>query len=144
MYKMAKLFNIRNLSSFVRKLVRWGFTRVVLRDMRHSDIFHHPHFVKGDRLSVKLRVKCIGRLLGVKAAAVAASNPSHSQPYTTSIADAPSVQTLSHRNVPNSIPWHHHHQSSYRSQPDNGRGRSVGTVPGLDRVSDASAMSAEM
>ena len=44
---MPKYFNIRNMSSFVRKLTRWGFTRVHEATTMNSDIFKHPHFQRG-------------------------------------------------------------------------------------------------
>ena len=63
--KMPKLFNIRNMSSFVRKLGRWGFNRVHEKETRNSDIFKHPHFVRGNRDLCKKKVKCIGRIVSV-------------------------------------------------------------------------------
>ena len=47
--EMPRLFNIRNMSSFVRKLTRWGFSRVHERETMNSDIFKHPQFQKGER-----------------------------------------------------------------------------------------------
>ena len=58
---MPKLFNIRNMSSFVRKLGRWGFSRVHEKETRNSDIFKHPNFHK-DNWELCLQVKCIGSL----------------------------------------------------------------------------------
>jgi hypothetical protein len=58
---MPKLFNIRNMSSFVRKLGRWGFQRVHERETKNSDIFRHPCFQK-DRLDLCSKIKCVGRL----------------------------------------------------------------------------------
>lgn len=46
---MPKYFNIRNMSSFVRKLSRWGFIRVHEAATRNSDIFKHPQFQRGNR-----------------------------------------------------------------------------------------------
>jgi hypothetical protein len=60
---MPKLFNIRNMSSFVRKLCRWGFQRVHEKETRNSDIFKHPFFVRGDPALVK-KCKCVGRVTG--------------------------------------------------------------------------------
>lgn len=59
--KMPKLFNIRNMSSFVRKLGRWGFSRVHEKATRNSDIFKHPMFERGKRDQCKKKVKCVGR-----------------------------------------------------------------------------------
>lgn len=58
---MPKLFNIRNMSSFVRKLGRWGFSRVHEKETRNSDIFKHKSFHRGEYELCK-SVKCIGRL----------------------------------------------------------------------------------
>jgi len=45
---MPKYFNIRNMSSFVRKLTRSGFTRVHEATTMNSDIFKHPNFQRGN------------------------------------------------------------------------------------------------
>lgn len=45
--QMPKLFNIRNMSSFVRKLTRWGFARHHEKETMNSDIFKHASFEKG-------------------------------------------------------------------------------------------------
>lgn len=58
---MPKLFNIRNMSSFVRKLGRWGFCRQHEKETRNSDIFKHKNFQRGDWELCKT-VKCVGRL----------------------------------------------------------------------------------
>jgi hypothetical protein len=58
---MPKLFNIRNMSSFVRKLCRWGFQRVHEKETRNSDIFKHPFFMRGNSALVR-KVKCVGRV----------------------------------------------------------------------------------
>jgi hypothetical protein len=58
--EMPKLFNIRNMSSFVRKLTRWGFSRVHERETMNSDIFKHPQFQKGD-YKLCAEIKCTGR-----------------------------------------------------------------------------------
>jgi HSF-type DNA-binding len=62
---MPKIFNIRNMSSFVRKLGRWGFNRVHEKETRNSDIFKHKDFQKGNSERCKA-VKCVGRLTGSK------------------------------------------------------------------------------
>eukprot|EP00977_Amphora_coffeiformis_P026100 scaffold24048_cov194-Amphora_coffeaeformis.AAC.11 len=67
--KMPNLFQIRNMSSFVRKLGRWGFSRVFEKETNNSDVFKHPHFHRGDRIGVRKHVKCLGRAAGPKAAA---------------------------------------------------------------------------
>jgi hypothetical protein len=58
---MPKLFKIRNMSSFVRKLCRWGFQRVHEKDTGNSDIFKHPFFIQGTPALVR-KVKCVGRV----------------------------------------------------------------------------------
>jgi hypothetical protein len=45
---MPNIFNIRNMSSFVRKLTRFGFTRRFDRGTRNADIFAHDEFVRSD------------------------------------------------------------------------------------------------
>lgn len=65
--KMPTLFQIRNMSSFVRKLGRWGFSRVFEKETNNSDVFKHPHFHRGDRAGVRKNVKCLGRAAGPKA-----------------------------------------------------------------------------
>ena len=72
---MPKLFNIRNMSSFVRKLGRWGFSRVHEKETRNSDIFKHKNFQRGDWELCKT-VKCVGRFL---------NKPSPSSPNKTVI-----------------------------------------------------------
>ena len=57
---MPKLFNIRNMSSFVRKLTRWGFSRLHEKETMNSDIFKHPKFQHGKR-ELCLEIKCTGR-----------------------------------------------------------------------------------
>ena len=54
---MPKLFNIRNMSSFVRKLGRWGFSRVHEKVTGNSDIFKHPDFRKDD-WEACCKIKC--------------------------------------------------------------------------------------
>ncbi|KAL3934251.1 MAG: hypothetical protein SGBAC_009985 [Bacillariaceae sp.] len=58
--QMPKLFNIRNMSSFVRKLTRWGFARHHEKETMNSDIFKHASFEKGawERCS---EIKCATR-----------------------------------------------------------------------------------
>lgn len=60
--RMPKLFNIRNMSSFVRKLTRWGFSRVHEKKTRNSDIFKHKYF-KRDRRDLVKRIRCVYRPL---------------------------------------------------------------------------------
>jgi hypothetical protein len=57
---MPKLFNIRNMSSFVRKLGRWGFHRVHEKETRNSDIFKHEFFQRGN-FELCAKIKCVGR-----------------------------------------------------------------------------------
>lgn len=57
---MPKFFSIRNMSSFVRKLTRWGFARVHEKQTMNSDIFKHPEFQQG-QLGKCREIKCVGR-----------------------------------------------------------------------------------
>jgi hypothetical protein len=57
---MPGLFNIRNMSSFVRKLTRWGFSRVHEKETLNSDIFKHPEFQQG-KPELCRGIKCVGR-----------------------------------------------------------------------------------
>ena len=54
---MPKLFNIRNMSSFVRKLSRWGFQRYHEKETMNSDLFRHKEFKRGDWKSCS-QIKC--------------------------------------------------------------------------------------
>jgi HSF-type DNA-binding len=56
--KMQALFKIRNMSSFVRKLSRWGFQRVHDVTTNNSDVFRHPHFHRGKN-DVLASIKCV-------------------------------------------------------------------------------------
>ena len=47
MVEMPKLFNIRNMSSFVRKLSRLGFSRNFDKETQNSDVFKHKDFLRG-------------------------------------------------------------------------------------------------
>lgn len=60
MDRMPKLFKIRNMSSFVRKLTRWGFHRVLQKETGNCDIFQHEYFIKGKPELVK-KIRCLGR-----------------------------------------------------------------------------------
>lgn len=46
---MPVIFGIRNMSSFVRKLGRFGFSRHFERETMNCDIFKHPEFRRGER-----------------------------------------------------------------------------------------------
>eukprot|EP00980_Cylindrotheca_fusiformis_P000679 scaffold167_cov110-Cylindrotheca_fusiformis.AAC.7 len=58
--QMPKLFNIRNMSSFVRKLSRWGFNRYHERETMNSDLFRHKDFQKGNWKKCS-QINCSGR-----------------------------------------------------------------------------------
>jgi hypothetical protein len=62
MVEMPKLFNIRNMSSFVRKLTRWGFSRNFDKETQNSDIFKHKDFRRED-YKLCAQIKCTGRNL---------------------------------------------------------------------------------
>lgn len=55
--EMPKIFEIKNMSSFVRKLTRWGFTRGFDKSTMNSDIFQHKDFQKGRREDLK-KINC--------------------------------------------------------------------------------------
>jgi hypothetical protein len=57
---MPKLFNIRNMSSFVRKLSRWGFNRYHEKETMNSDLFKHKDFRRGN-WKLCSQIKCSGR-----------------------------------------------------------------------------------
>jgi hypothetical protein len=60
MERMPQLFKIRNMSSFVRKLTRWGFSRVHEKATGNSDIFKHPLFQR-DKPELCKRIRCVNR-----------------------------------------------------------------------------------
>jgi hypothetical protein len=57
---MPKLFNIRNMSSFVRKLSRWGLNRYHKKETMNSDLFKHKDFQRGN-WKLCSQIKCSGR-----------------------------------------------------------------------------------
>lgn len=58
--QMPKIFNIRNMSSFVRKLSRWGFNRYHEKETMNSDLFRHKDFQKGNWKACS-GIRCSGR-----------------------------------------------------------------------------------
>jgi HSF-type DNA-binding len=60
MERMPSLFKIRNMSSFVRKLTRWGFNRVHEKETGNSDIFKHPLFHR-DKPELCKKIRCVNR-----------------------------------------------------------------------------------
>lgn len=58
--EMPKIFNIRNMSSFVRKLTRWGFHRFHEKETQNSDIFKHENFRRGEH-KLCSQIKCLAR-----------------------------------------------------------------------------------
>jgi hypothetical protein len=58
--EMPTIFNIRNMSSFVRKLTRWGFHRKYEKETMNSDIFKHKEFHRGN-YDLCSQIKCLGR-----------------------------------------------------------------------------------
>jgi hypothetical protein len=58
---MPTVFGIRTFSSFVRKLSRWGFERVMEKKTHDVDVFRHDFFTKGN-WSACAKIKCVGRL----------------------------------------------------------------------------------
>jgi hypothetical protein len=78
---MPKLFNIRNMSSFVRKLCRWGFQRVHEKETRNSDIFKHPFFVRGN-LALVRKCKCVGKVTSSSTTTITTPNAPTGSPVT--------------------------------------------------------------
>lgn len=60
MEHMHTLFKIRNMSSFVRKLTRWGFSRVHEKETGNSDIFRHSNFQR-DQPELCKKIRCVNR-----------------------------------------------------------------------------------
>jgi hypothetical protein len=58
---MPKVFGIRTFSSFVRKLTRWGFERIMEKKTHDVDVFRHDLFHKNDWKSCA-SIKCVRRL----------------------------------------------------------------------------------
>jgi len=56
---MPKVFGIRTFSSFVRKLHRWGFERVMEKKTHEVDVFRHDLFRQGDWASCA-KIRCGG------------------------------------------------------------------------------------
>ena len=59
---MPNILGIRTFASFVRKLIRWGFERIMDRRYHDIDVFWHPHFRKDDWIKCR-KVKCEPRVL---------------------------------------------------------------------------------
>jgi hypothetical protein len=57
---MPKVLGIRTFSSFVRKLHRWGFERILEKKTHDVDVFRHHLFRKGDWASCR-KISCGGR-----------------------------------------------------------------------------------
>jgi hypothetical protein len=57
---MPKVFGIRTFSSFVRKLTRWGFERIMEKKTHDVDVFRHDLFRKNDWKSCA-NIKCVRR-----------------------------------------------------------------------------------
>lgn len=68
MERMPALFKIRNMSSFVRKLTRWGFNRVHEKETGNSDIFKHPLFQR-DNAELCKKIRCVNRAANAAAKA---------------------------------------------------------------------------
>lgn len=153
LYKMAKLFNIRNMSSFVRKLGRWGFCRVHEKQSNNSDIFKHPDFKRGERATVKRKVRCLGRLIAAGSAQQEqqqmgmGANNGFVDPFRGTMGASTALRREADFVVPMSnqgplmegtMPFH--------DAPALNESNTVPSMmiePTLDRVTDASAASAE-
>ncbi len=93
---MPKFFNIRNMSSFVRKLTRWGFARVHEKETLNSDIFKHSDFQQGKPCMCR-EIRCVGRLssFGLGASLVRSEVAAIKTPQAPkSVAQAPQAPVL--------------------------------------------------
>jgi hypothetical protein len=86
---MPKVLGIRTFSSFVRKLNRWGFERIMEKKTHDVDVFRHNLFHKGDWKLCR-KIKCVGRLAKQQeqqqqAAPVIRPNPLTAMQQTTQV-----------------------------------------------------------
>lgn len=92
---MPELFNIRNMSSFVRKLTRWGFTRVHEKATLNSDIFKHKEFQRGQQRRCAT-IKCVGKSSGSSQAASVKLQAKAAQPrplsHPSTMIDIPALR----------------------------------------------------
>lgn len=145
--KMPTLFQIRNMSSFVRKLGRWGFSRVFEKETNNSDVFKHPHFVRGDRAGVRKHVKCLGRSAAPKQPQGSGTTGPRQPDFVVRQEPGKPPMVLSKGGAP--IPAPLMSQLQFHPPLDPLRSRALGYGPyaappsSLDQVANASAASAQ-
>ena len=94
---MPKIFGIRTFSSFVRKLNRWGFERIMERKTHDVDVFRHALLRKGDWKRCA-RIKCVGRAAKNNALPMAVVSAATTRPDQIAMAvdPQPSYQVQQH------------------------------------------------
>ncbi|KAG7337802.1 HSF-type DNA-binding protein [Nitzschia inconspicua] len=87
--EMPKLFKIRNMSSFIRKLTRFGFSRKFDKETMNSDIFAHQDFIR-DEPERASRIKCAppAKSSAVPVAATLRTKASTVSPAPKTVAEA--------------------------------------------------------
>lgn len=99
--EMPKIFGIRNMSSFVRKLTRFGFTRRFDKETMNSDIFAHQDFVRGE-LARARSIKSAPSCKATKASAASLAVARAKTVLAASLPSSSSSRPLSHNSVPQS------------------------------------------
>ena len=113
MDRMPELFKIRNMSSFVRKLTRWGFARVHEKESGNSDIFKHPNFQR-EKPELCKKIRCVNRATASNSAHLhygsqmdsVMGNLSESLVSSRHVSEM-HMMTPQRRMAPNSYPPHH-------------------------------------
>ena len=113
MERMPELFKIRNMSSFVRKLTRWGFARVHEKETGNSDIFKHHNFQR-DKPELCRKIRCVNRATASNSAHLEYGRPMDAVMGSLSEASVSSrrvsemhMMTPQRRMAPGSYPPHH-------------------------------------
>jgi len=87
MERMPELFKIRNMSSFVRKLTRWGFSRVHEKETGNSDIFKHPNFQR-EKPELCKKIRCVNRATASNSAHLHHGREPHHHVMMTSLSES--------------------------------------------------------
>lgn len=119
MERMPELFKIRNMSSFVRKLTRWGFARVHEKETGNSDIFKHHNFQR-DKPELCRKIRCVNRATASNSAHVEYGRPMDAVMGSLSEASVSSrhvserhMMTPQRRMIPGSCYPPHHTRTPY-------------------------------
>jgi hypothetical protein len=122
---MPRIFNIKNMSSFVRKLSRFGFARKFDKKSMNPDIFAHPDFVRGDPERAA-NIKC-APLPKASPSAVSTANKAKA----AASAATPSWAQANARTcaTPRRLPAKEIHQGSSRVSPREDAPRAMGGGP---------------